>query len=73
MRRSPARPDWRPKGARPGSDFEMLKTQALDAFGTRYAICNLLFRRAPLRISEDMAAAFSTALNDWLGARVAGS
>src|SRR5690348_5019619 len=27
-----ARPDWRPKGKKPGSDFELLKTQALDAF-----------------------------------------
>ena len=60
-----ARPDWRPKGARPGSDFEMLKTQALDTFGTRYAICNLLFGASALH-SEDMAAVFCTALNDWL-------
>ncbi|MGH7153829.1 MAG: hypothetical protein ACREF3_07845, partial [Acetobacteraceae bacterium] len=35
------RPDWRPAKGRPGSDFETLRTQALDAFGTRYAICNV--------------------------------
>jgi predicted TIM-barrel fold metal-dependent hydrolase len=59
------RPDWRPQGKRPGSDFDMLKRQALDAFGTRYAICNVL-HAAQVFHSEDMAAAFCKAVNDWL-------
>jgi len=37
-----ARPDWRPKGKTPGGDLELLKSQALDAFGSRYAILNCL-------------------------------
>jgi predicted TIM-barrel fold metal-dependent hydrolase len=60
-----ARPDWRPKGAKPGSDFGMLQRQALDAFGTRYAICNVL-HAAQVFHSEDMSAAFCTAVNEWL-------
>jgi predicted TIM-barrel fold metal-dependent hydrolase len=59
------RPDWRPQGKRPGSDFDMLKRQALDAFGTRYAICNVL-HAAQVFHSDDMAAAFCRAVNDWL-------
>ena len=37
-----ARPDWRfPTGA-PGGDLDMIRRQALDPFGTRFAICNTL-------------------------------
>jgi predicted TIM-barrel fold metal-dependent hydrolase len=60
-----ARPDWRPKGKKPGSDFDLLKSQALDAFGSRYAILNCL-HAAQVFHSEDMSAAFCTAVNDWL-------
>ena len=28
------RPDWKPKGGAPGSDLAILRSQALDAFGT---------------------------------------
>ena len=60
-----ARPDWRPKGKTPGGDLELLKSQALDAFGSRYAILNCL-HAAQVFHSEDMSAAFCTAVNDWL-------
>ncbi len=59
------RPDFRPSASPPGSDFDMLKTQALDGFGLRYGICNTLHGALALR-SEDMAAAFCRALNDWM-------
>ncbi len=60
-----ARPDWRPNGRKPGSDFELLRIQALDAFGSRYAILNCL-HAAQVFHGEDMSAAFCAAVNDWL-------
>ena len=39
--------------------------QALDTFGTRFAICNVL-HAAQVFHSEDMSAAFCTAVNEWL-------
>ena len=61
------RPDWRPARGIPGSDPALLRAQALDAFGTRFAICNLL-HGAPILFSEDLSAALCRALNDWLAA-----
>ncbi|MBO1075458.1 amidohydrolase family protein [Roseomonas marmotae] len=63
-----ARPDWRlPEGRKPGSDLGQLRAQALDGFGLRLAICNCLYGVQVL-FSEDMAAAYATAVNDWLAA-----
>ena len=62
-----ARPDWRPAKGFPGSDLSTLQTQALDAFQTRYAICNVL-HGAPAIFSEDLSAAFCRAINDWVKA-----
>ena len=59
------RPDWRPAQGFPGSDFETLKTQALDAFQPRFAICNVL-HGGPAIFSEDLSAAFCRAINDWV-------
>ena len=60
------RPDWRPKdGAAPGSDLDLLRAQALDAFGTRFAICNTLHGAISL-FNEDMAAALIAAVNDYI-------
>ena len=59
------RPDWRPKSGKPGTDFAQLRTQALDAFGTRLAICNPLYGGAAM-VSETMGAAVCGAMNDWL-------
>jgi predicted TIM-barrel fold metal-dependent hydrolase len=60
-----SRPDWRPASGKPGSDLEMLRSQALDAFGTSLAICNCLYG-VQLLFSEDMAAGFARAVNDWI-------
>jgi predicted TIM-barrel fold metal-dependent hydrolase len=60
-----ARPDWRLQGKRAGSDLATLQRQALDTFGTRFAICNVL-HAAQVFHSEDMSAAFCTAINEWL-------
>lgn len=65
--RSPltARPDWRPASGKPGADLEQLRAQALDGFGLSAAICNVLYGVTVL-FSEDMAAAYARAVNDWL-------
>jgi uncharacterized protein len=59
------RPDWRPKGAAPGTDLTALQRDALDAFGTRFAICNCIYAGQVLH-SEDMAAVLCRAVNDWI-------
>jgi predicted TIM-barrel fold metal-dependent hydrolase len=64
---SNARPDWKPRTGAAGSDFALLQAQALDAFGTRHAICHVL-HGGQITFSEDMAAAFCRALNDWVAA-----
>lgn len=61
------RPDWRPGNNRPGTDFAMLQRQALDGFGTRRAICNVV-HGAPAMVNDDFAAALCRAINDWLAA-----
>jgi uncharacterized protein len=60
-----ARPDWRPGGGKPGTDLDLLRRQALDHFGTSLAICNCLYG-VQLLFSEDMAAGFARAVNDWM-------
>jgi predicted TIM-barrel fold metal-dependent hydrolase len=59
------RPDWRSPGGRPGSDLALLQRQAIDEFGSRFAICNVL-HGAQLLHSEDMAAVLCTAINQWI-------
>ena len=61
------RSDWRPKQGSPGSDIEQIRRQALDGFGTRFAILNCLHAGQVFH-SEDMGAAFCRAVNDWLAA-----
>jgi predicted TIM-barrel fold metal-dependent hydrolase len=60
-----ARPDWRPEKGKPASTPDLMRNQALDPFGLRFAICNCLYGVQVLN-SEDMAAAFSRAINDWM-------
>jgi predicted TIM-barrel fold metal-dependent hydrolase len=60
-----SRPDWRPASGKPGSDLEMLRSQALLPFNTQIGICNCLYG-VQLLFSEDMAAGFTRALNDWM-------
>lgn len=59
------RPDWRPASGLPGSSLDMIRTQALDAFGARHAICNVIHGAIAL-FNADMAAAIVSALNDWV-------
>jgi predicted TIM-barrel fold metal-dependent hydrolase len=59
------RPDWCPPSGPPGSNLALLQRQALDAFGSQLAICNVL-HGAQLLHSEDMAAAFCSAINHWI-------
>ena len=60
-----ARPDWRQKSGLPGGDLDMIRSQALDPFGSRFAICNVLHGAAAL-FNEDMAMALCSAINDWV-------
>ena len=60
-----ARPDWRQASGPPGGDLEVIRRQALDPFGTRLAICNVLHGAIAL-FNEDMAAALCAAVNDWM-------
>jgi predicted TIM-barrel fold metal-dependent hydrolase len=60
-----ARPDWRQPDGAPGGDIDMIRRQARDPFGSRFAICNVLHGAMAL-FNEDMAAAFCSAVNDWV-------
>ena len=60
-----ARPDWRPATGKAGANLELVQRQALDAFGSRLAICNCLYG-IQLLFSEDMAAVFARAVNEWI-------
>jgi predicted TIM-barrel fold metal-dependent hydrolase len=59
-----ARPDWKPQEGAAGSDLAALQRQ-LDSFGTSFAIGNCLYGAQALH-HEDMAAAFCSALNEWI-------
>jgi uncharacterized protein len=61
------RADWRPEKGKPGTDIAALRSQALDAFGTRFAICNPLYG-GQVAVSETMGAAICSAINDWIAA-----
>ena len=43
----------------------MIRSQALDPFGCRFAICNVLHGAVAL-FNEDMAMALCSAINDWV-------
>src|SRR6202008_1261612 len=60
-----SRPDWRAADGKAATDLQRLRVQALDPFGTSIAICNCLYGIQPL-FSEDMAAAFARAVNQWM-------
>ncbi|MDB5569785.1 MAG: hypothetical protein JWN93_968 [Hyphomicrobiales bacterium] len=59
------RPDWAQPAPDVATQVAQLTTQALDPFGTTFAICNSL-HGAQLFHGEDMAAVFCAALNDWM-------
>jgi predicted TIM-barrel fold metal-dependent hydrolase len=59
------RPDWRTPSGRPADDLATLRTQVLDHWQTRVAILNCLYG-VQLIMDEHLAAAFASAVNDWL-------
>jgi hypothetical protein len=59
-----ARPDWRTPAGEPAGDVDAIRRHALEPFGTRFAICNVLHGAVAL-FNEDMAGAFCSAVNDW--------
>ncbi len=60
-----ARPDWRGEAGEPANSVDMLRRHALDRWNIDVAICNCLYG-VQLLFSEDMAAAFAKAINDWI-------
>jgi uncharacterized protein len=64
---SSVRADWRGPKGQPPSDVRSLQAQALDRWGVAAGILNPLFP-VQLPFSEDMSAAFTRALNDWVRA-----
>jgi predicted TIM-barrel fold metal-dependent hydrolase len=60
-----ARADWRPEKGKPGASLADMQRHILDPLGTRIGILNCLYG-VQLLFSEDMAAAFARALNDWI-------
>src|ERR1700742_4796132 len=60
------RPDWMlPDGGKPGSSLAALQQHVLDRYRARYGILNCLYGAQAFH-SEDMAAAFCRATNDWI-------
>lgn len=62
------RADWRDADGRGASEPGRLGREALDPFGTSVGILNCLYG-APVMFSDDLAAAFCRAVNDWLAAQ----
>jgi hypothetical protein len=60
-----ARSDFRGSGGRAAVSVAELKAQIFDRWGMSFAICNCLYG-VQLVLNEDMARAFTRALNDWI-------
>jgi uncharacterized protein len=60
------RPDWKlDRDQKPGSSLEAMQAHVLDRYQPRFGILNCLYG-AQVMHSEDMAAAFCRATNDWI-------
>lgn len=60
------RPDWKlADGGKPGSSLAAMQAHVLDRYQPRFGILNCLYGAQVLH-SEDMAAAFCRATNDWI-------
>jgi predicted TIM-barrel fold metal-dependent hydrolase len=59
-----ARPQWRGKTGQPEATIERLSEEVFGRLKAERAICNCLYG-VELLFSEDLAAAFARALNDW--------
>jgi predicted TIM-barrel fold metal-dependent hydrolase len=63
---SSCRPDWKlSAGQKPGSSLEAMRAHLLDHFRPDFGILNCIYG-ANVMHSEDMAAAFCRASNDWI-------
>lgn len=60
-----ARADWRGRGGAAATSVEEMRSQVFDRLGADVAILNCLYG-VQLGFNEDMARAFTRALNDWL-------
>jgi uncharacterized protein len=60
-----ARSDFRGSGGHAAVSVAELKAQVFDRWGMSFAICNCLYG-VQLVLNEDMARAFTRALNDWI-------
>jgi hypothetical protein len=60
-----ARPDWRDESGQAATDLAAVRTQLLDHFGVRLAVCNCLYG-VQLVFDAYMARAFARAVNDWI-------
>src|SRR3954470_10945469 len=58
------RADWRGESGRGAETVDQLRTQVLDRFGVETGILNPLYG-VQLVLNQDMAVAFTRALNDW--------
>ncbi len=61
------RADWRPATGKPAATLAQVQAECLDPFGTDIAILNCLYG-VQLLFSDDMAAAYARAVNDWIAA-----
>lgn len=61
------RSDWRDGDEKPGSSLDRLRSDALDGFGSRLAICNPLYGTMAI-YNEHFAAAVARAINQWIAA-----
>ncbi len=61
------RADWRVPGIKPGTDIAALRRHALDGFGSRIGICNVLYGAAGL-FNRHFASVVARATNEWLAA-----
>ena len=61
------RADWLEAGQKPGSGLDAVRRDALDGFGSRLAICNVLYG-APAVFNRHFGTVLARATNDWLAA-----
>ncbi|MDH3582383.1 MAG: amidohydrolase [Hyphomicrobiales bacterium] len=60
-----ARADWQAESGKPATTLAQMQRELLDPFDIAVGICNCLYG-VQLPFSEDMAAAYARAVNDWI-------
>lgn len=68
-RRNPlaGRDDWRDDKGRPGASLDRLRSDVLDRFGLRMAVCNVVYGGQAV-FNADFGIAVCSAVNDWVRA-----